>query len=115
MKFNYEGRKFASVQNSETGEVGSDTVFHYHEKENIVWAEYSGGEIAYGHLIAVCNDDGSLDIRYHHVNTSGDLMTGICTSTPEILPDGRIRLHETWQWTSGDNSSGESVIEEIPS
>ena len=31
----------------------------------------------------------------------------------ELLPDGRIRLHEKWQWTSGDLSSGESVIEEI--
>jgi hypothetical protein len=40
-------------------------------------------------------------------------MTGICRSTPEILPDGRIRLHEKWQWTSGDRSSGESIVEEI--
>jgi len=40
-------------------------------------------------------------------------MTGICTSTPEILPDGKIRLHEKWRWTSGDLSEGESVIEEV--
>lgn len=40
-------------------------------------------------------------------------MTGICRSTPEILEDGRIRLHEEWIWTSGDQSSGKSIIEEI--
>jgi hypothetical protein len=113
MKINYDGRTFASVRNSETGEVGADTVFHYHQNENIVWAEYSGGDIVRGQLIAVCGDNGALDMRYQHVNKLGELMTGICTSTPETLPDGRIRLYEKWQWTSGDRSSGESIIEEI--
>lgn len=110
---NYEGRTFASVHNSETGEVGADTLFHYHQNGSIVWAEYSGGEIVRGHLIAVCGDDGSLEMRYHHVNKQGSLMTGTCTSIREMLPDGRIRLHENWQWTSGDQSSGESIIEEV--
>jgi hypothetical protein len=52
-------------------------------------------------------------MRYHHVNTSGELMTGVCVSTPEVLPTGKVRLHEKWQWTSGDQSKGESIIEEI--
>lgn len=110
---NYDGRKFRSIQNSETGEVGSETIFHYCQRDNIVWAEYSGGEIASGHLIAICDDNGLLDMRYHHVNIRGELMTGICHSTLEVLPDGRIRFYEKWQWTSGDLSSGESIIEEF--
>lgn len=57
--------------------------------------------------------DGSLDMRYHQINFKGELMTGFCQSTPEISEDGRIRLHEKWRWTSGDCSSGESIIEEI--
>jgi hypothetical protein len=40
-------------------------------------------------------------------------MTGKCFSKPEILTNGKIRLHETWQWTSGDLSTGTSIIEEI--
>ena len=39
-------------------------------------------------------------------------MTGICQSTPELLPNGKLRLHEAWQWTAGDRSKGSSVIEE---
>ena len=113
MKINYNNKKFRSVENSTTGEVGDETVFHYHQSGNIVWAEYSGGAIAKGHLIAKCDSDCMLDMRYHHINTSGELMTGICRSMPEILSDGRIRLHEKWQWTSGDHSSGESIVEEI--
>ena len=52
-------------------------------------------------------------MRYEHINFAGEIRTGLCLSRPEILPDGRIRLHEKWQWTSGDLSSGESIIEEI--
>jgi len=40
-------------------------------------------------------------------------MTGVCRSRLEILADGRYRLHEDWQWTSGDLSSGSSIVEEI--
>lgn len=110
---NYDNRRFRSVSNSETGEVGNDTIFHYHQTGEIVTAEYSGGEIVSGHLIAICASEGGLDMRYHHINKRGELMTGICRSTPEILADGRIRLHEKWQWTSGDRSAGQSLLEEF--
>lgn len=110
---NYNGRKFATVQNSASGEVGADTVFYYHQEGDVVWAEYSGGEIVSGSLIAKCDAAGNLEMRYQHLNKQGELMTGKCRSTPEILPDGRVRLHEKWRWTSGDLSAGESVIEEI--
>jgi hypothetical protein len=29
------------------------------------------------------------------------------------LPNGRLRLHEEWQWTNGDLSKGRSIVEEI--
>ena len=113
MKINYENRKFRLVRNTESGEVGSDTVFHYHQTDRIVWAEYSGGEILIGHLIANCDEDGNLDMRYQHVNRRCELKTGKCRSTPQVMNDGRLRLHEKWQWTDGDGASGESVIEEV--
>jgi len=112
MRTSYDNRTFRSISNSETGEVGGDTVFSYHHDGDIVWAEYSGGEIVRGTLIAKVLADDSLDMRYQHINRKGEIMTGVCTSIPETLPDGRIRLHETWQWTTGDLSSGVSVLEE---
>jgi hypothetical protein len=50
---------------------------------------------------------------YHQINVKGDMRTGVCHSVPERLPDGRIRLHETWRWTNGDCGAGNSIIEEI--
>lgn len=72
-----------------------------------------GGAIVFGTLIAKCDKAGNLEMRYQQLNLDGNLMTGKCASTPEILADGRIRLHEKWQWTCGDFSEGESIIEEI--
>ncbi len=110
---NYDGRNFRSVTNSANGEVNADTIFHYFQQENIVWGTYEGGPIQWGTLIAKVDDDGCLEMRYQHINIQGEIMTGTCHSTPEILPDGRLRLQEDWQWTSGDGSRGQSVVEEI--
>ncbi len=74
---------------------------------------YAGGAIVFGNLIGKIADNGTLEIRYQHLNQKGELMTGKCFSTPETLSDGRIRLREKWQWTSGDLSEGESIVEEI--
>lgn len=113
MKINYDGRKFRPVTSSATGEAGSKTVFYYHQSGSIVWAEYDGGEIVCGHLIAIADDEGGLDMRYQHVNKSGDLKTGVCLSTPETASDGKIRLYERWRWTSEDLWSGTSILEEF--
>jgi hypothetical protein len=112
---NYNGRKFRSITNTENGEVGGDTEFQYRQSGNIVTGIYHGGGVLLGHLLATCNAEGELDMRYHHVNESGLLMTGTCRTRPELLSDGRLRLHEHWQWTSGDGSSGTSILEEVRS
>lgn len=109
---NYNNKIFKPVSNSENGETSDQTIFRYTQNNNIVTGEYSGGKIKYGHLIGIVDAFGNIDMRYHQVNSNNDLMTGICKSQPEILDTGKIRLHETWCWTSGDCSEGSSVIEE---
>ncbi|MBT2159972.1 n-acetylglutamate synthase [Zobellia barbeyronii] len=110
---NYDGKKFRPLQNSNNGETTQDTIFHYQQTGNILISEYAGGKIVKGHLIGLVGDDGNIDMRYHQVNTDGELMTGFCSSKPEITKDGKIRLHESWQWTSGDRSKGNSILEEL--
>mgnify|MGYP000938523723 CR=1 FL=1 len=110
---NYDGRRFRSVSNTPNGEVAGDTVFTYHQDGSTVWAEYSGGSIVRGFLVGVAAPGGELDFAYGHINGESVIRTGRCHSVPEFLSDGRIRLREKWNWTNGDCSSGESVIEEI--
>ena len=112
-RINYDNRRFVSVSNSGNGEVGSATIFHYRQEGDLVWATYRGGAIVFGSLIAKVDERDCLEMRYQHLNSAGELMTGKCRSTPEVLPDDRLRLREVWQWTSGDFSQGESIIEEV--
>ncbi|MBL0280733.1 MAG: n-acetylglutamate synthase [Bacteroidetes bacterium] len=110
---NYNNKKFRPVSNTDNGETSNETLFLYKQVGNILTSEYSGGKIKYGHLIGLVDMDGNIDMRYHQVNEKGELMTGICISKPEILNNGKIRLHESWEWTSGDKSKGQSIIEEL--
>ncbi len=111
--FNYHDKKFSAISNSTNGETSAETIFHYRQTGNILSATYTGGKIVHGQLIGLVDDAGNIDMRYHQVNTDGELMTGACTSQPELMANGKIRLHERWQWTSGDLSKGESIIEEL--
>lgn len=108
----YNGKIFKPIENTENGESSNETVFLYKQVGNILTSEYSGGKIKKGHLIGLVDEKGNIDMRYHQINDNDEIMTGICKSKPEIIKNGKIRLHENWQWTSGDKSKGKSIIEE---
>lgn len=110
---NYNNKSFKLLSSSKNGEVATNMVFEYKQEGNIVICHYSGGHVISGHLIGIVENNGHINMRYHQVNKQHTLMTGICYSKPEISSSGKIRLHEQWQWTSGDLSKGESVLEEI--
>ena len=110
---NYNDKIFRPTSNTKNGETSSETIFHYKQVDNVLTSEYSGGKIKYGHLIGLVDKNGNTEMCYHQVKNKDELMTGICKSKPEILENGKIRLHESWEWTSGDKSKGQSIIEEI--
>jgi len=110
---NYHNKKFKVLANTDNGETSLETIFHYKQEGNILTSSYSGGKIVKGHLIGLVTENGIIEMRYHQINTNGDLMTGICSSKPELISDGKIKLHERWEWTSGDFSKGSSVLIEI--
>ncbi|WP_234359485.1 bifunctional helix-turn-helix transcriptional regulator/GNAT family N-acetyltransferase [Plantactinospora sp. BC1] len=107
-----DGRRFRAVAEVDGGEVGAATVFDYRERGGEISAVYSGGSIRSGHLVGT-RDGDSLDFRYVQLNTAGHTSTGHCRSRISLLPDGRLRLHETWTWESREGS-GTSTVEEIP-
>lgn len=113
MTINYDGRRFRGRNNTANGEVGSETIFEYHQDGTLLWGTYSGGEIESGHLLGTVADDGSLEFCYHHRSASGALMAGQCSSVPRYEDDGTLVLAERWQWLTGVRSSGVSEVEEV--
>ncbi|XQY93757.1 n-acetylglutamate synthase [Metabacillus sp. HB246100] len=110
---NYYNKIFVAKSNTENGEVSSDTIFTYKQEGNILSGTYSGGEIVKGHLIGIVKENHSLQFNYHHLNKENKIRCGSCHSIPEILSDGRVRLHEKWKWLDSEQGEGESIVEEV--
>ena len=99
-KVSFDNRLFLSAANTPNGDCDAETRFRYRQHGARVWATYAGGRVQFGSLVAIADQQGRL-------------RTGKGRATPELLPDGRLRLHEEWQWTNGDLSEGRSVVEEV--
>ena len=111
-RINYNGRHFVPKSNTENGEVDEKTIFHYFQENDILWAEYSGGDVEKGYIIGKVALNGELDFHYQHLNKDGQIRIGKCHSIPYIMENGKIELREKWQWLNGDMSCGESVVAE---
>jgi hypothetical protein len=108
MMISYEGRRFRAVTGAEDAPIA-----RYRQQGDLVWAEFAGHDARRGSLAGVCAPDGTLDFAYCMVLDSGAVISGHCTSTPEMLAGGRIRLHEKWERFGRHAAVGESTLEEV--
>jgi hypothetical protein len=92
------------------GEANTETVFEYHEEDDLIWARYSGGAVRLGYLVGT-RDGDTLDFRYSQLSTSGETANGHCRTKMSLLLDGRIRFDDEWAWESKPGE-GKSVHEE---
>ena len=110
---NYDGKTFRVLQAGGSSQTTAETRFEYHQRADVVWGEYFGGEIVAGRLIGRVHSDGSIEMRYCHLDTGGTLCSGECRSEVVSAPNTPLRLLERWRWTGGREGQGESTIEEI--
>ncbi|MCW5964797.1 MAG: hypothetical protein KIT83_12215 [Bryobacterales bacterium] len=108
----YDRRVFTAAANTANGDVRPGLEFDYHEEAGLVWAFYEGSGVELGMLVAVKDEHGRLRMAYQHLTDTDQVRAGHCFSYPEILPDGYLRMHEYWRWSSGDGSAGESQLQE---
>src|SRR5205823_4406136 len=87
----YDGRRFRAVGH---GPDAAAPVASYRQCGDLLWAEFSGGPVRRGSLTGVRHEDDTIEFTYTMVLTDGSVLGGHCASTPEILPDGRVRLRE---------------------
>ena len=107
---NYDGRTFR-VGGQDAADVPQA---RYHQDGNVVWGEFAGGHVRRGALAGTCSPDGLLDFAYCMVYDSGEVVSGRCRSTPQVLHDGRIRLNEEWERYAPHADRGVSYLDEIP-
>ena len=106
-----DGRNFRVAETAEQGEADEATLFEYHEHDGLVWARYEGGMVRLGYLVGT-REGSRLRYRYSQLNTSGETSNGRCVATLSLLPDGRLRMDDTWEWESKPGA-GTSAHEEV--
>jgi hypothetical protein len=106
-----DGKVFAGVTNSPTGQVSGATSFRYHQDDDVIWAEYAGGDVMRGFLVGTRQGE-RLHFRYTHLSADRVTANGVCESRIVVLEDGRVRLEESWAWESRPEK-GTSVVEEV--
>jgi hypothetical protein len=107
---NYDGRRFRAVG---PGPEVDAPIAHYRQSGDLLWAHFRGGSARRGSLTGLCRPDGSLEFAYTMVTADGSVVAGRCESTPEVLADGRIRLHERWERYGPHAATGTSRLEEV--
>lgn len=112
-KINFHNKKLGLLDNSNNGEASNQTIFHYQQKGNLVTADYQGGSIQYGKIIARQLANNDLDMLYQCMTTDGELRAGKAYAKTSLRVDGKIQLNLDWEWLNGDSSSGTSVYVEI--
>lgn len=90
-KFNFNNKKFLLIQNSNNGEVNTETIFNYKQDGNLVTADYFGGTIKYGKIIAELKDN-ELNMLYQCLTTDNELKAGKALALITLEENGKIKL-----------------------
>jgi hypothetical protein len=103
--------RMRAVATAAEGEVDSGTLFTFAQNGSTVWAHYAGGAIEVGYLVGTLASS-KLVFRYCQVDRRGEVHGGHSTADLTVLPNGRIRLLEHFQWESR-KGEGTNVLEEV--
>jgi hypothetical protein len=106
-RFNFDNKRFALIQNSANGEVNAETMFLFKQDKNLVTADYFGGTIRYGKIIAELNG-GQLNMLYQCLTTDHQLRAGKGIAEISLTDAGRIKLTVNWEWLTNANEKGKS-------
>jgi hypothetical protein len=110
--FNFNKKTFALVQNTEGGQVNAETLFKYKQKGNLVTADYAGGSVTYGKIIAHLEGE-TLNMLYQCLTTDNQLKAGKAIAKISKTANGKIKLALNWEWLNDSQTKGQSEYIEL--
>ena len=107
---NFDNKKFRLLDNSSEGKVDSETIFYYKQKNELVTADYFGGSIIFGKIIAQHIGD-TLHMLYNCYTTSKELKAGKAQAHISKSKEDKILLTLNWQWLENAKTGTSTYIE----
>lgn len=111
-QFNFHKKQFALLLNSSAGTVNKETIFRYQQQDDLVTADYQGGGIRYGKIIARLKDD-QLHMYYQCLTDDNEFKAGRAIAQVSLNEQGKIKLALDWEWLGGHQGSGTSAYLEL--
>ncbi len=105
--FNFDNKTFVLLENSEKGRASATTVFQYQQNGNLVTADYSGGSIRYGKIIARL-EGAKLHMIYQCMTTEEELKAGRAIADISLTEASKIHLRLNWEWLGEVEGNGVS-------
>lgn len=106
-QINFNGKTFSLVANSTNGKANAETIFKYHQEGNLVTADYYGGSIRYGKIIAELKGH-QLHMLYQCMTTDNTLKAGKAMATIGWNQHNKIKLTLDWEWLGENKGNGTS-------
>ena len=99
------------VENSANGRVDYQTIFKYRQQGRLVTADYFGGSIQYGKIIATLKGN-QLQMLYQCLTSKDELVAGKAIAEAIVVED-KIKLKLYWEWLDDKNEKGISEYIEV--
>jgi hypothetical protein len=78
----------------------------------LVTADYQGGSIRYGKIIARLEAE-KLNMLYQCITVENELKAGKAIAEIKTTKDGKIRLLLDWEWLGDETGKGKSEYVEV--
>ena len=109
-RISFDGKVMFASTTDPKGMINEKTIFYFQQVGNLITAKYAGGKVKTGFLIGKFKND-QLEFHYTQMHNDESLNGGHSVCGIEMAEDGRIKLIEHFEWSSGDK--GINIIEEI--
>nr|WP_263323698.1 hypothetical protein [Neobacillus sp. Marseille-Q6967] len=109
----YHNKVFSCKNNKDNEDITIETLFFYKQNGEIVQAKYFGGNVKYGEIIGLVNEQGSLQGSFCHSTYTSQSYGGVCMFTPKRMEDTRVVLLVKWCGADGKNIESEWLMEEL--
>lgn len=109
-KIDFNNKTFTLLSNSKEGKVNNETIFRYKQKGDLVTADYSGGTVIYGKIIALLKGD-KLEMLYQCLTTDNELKAGKAIADVSFTALSKIQLDLNWEWLDNEGSGQSTYLE----
>lgn len=109
----YGGRLFRPSGEDGPPFICPEIIYDFKQKGAVLTIRYSGGKVTIGQALGFLDKKGIMITRFQHLTHDDDFISGTSLIKPEILSNGKIKLHDNWSLFDPMNSRGTSHLDEV--